>query len=324
VTAPRATSPEATETVTLSASAEDAGQRLDAFLATHVDGWSRSRLQRVIDDGDVLVNGHAAKSSYKLRANDEVEADLSTLPPSTFLPEDIPLKVIFEDDDLIVVNKPAGMVVHPAAGAASGTLANALAFHFQKLSMAGGEKRPGIVHRLDKDTSGLMVVAKTETAHENLSDQFRDREVFKSYMALVHGQLDKDTGEIDQPIARDPRHRTRMAVVRTGRSALTLYRVRQHFGRFNLLDIELKTGRTHQIRVHMAWLKHPIVGDETYGSGRDKTIVDPKIRGQVAKLGRQFLHAEKLGFRHPRTNERLDFSAELPKELSELLTAIAK
>jgi len=322
VTAARVTSPEETETVMLSASAEDAGQRLDAFLAAHIDGWSRSRLQRVIDDGDVLVNGRATKTSYKLRANDEIEADLSTLPPSTFLPEDIPLEVVFEDDDLIVVNKPAGIVVHPAHGAHSGTLANALAFHFQKLSSAGGETRPGIVHRLDKDTSGLMVVAKTETAHESLADQFRDREVFKSYVALVHGQMDKDAGEVAQPIARDPRHRTRMAVVRTGRSALTLYRTRQHFGRFTLLDIELKTGRTHQIRVHMAWLKHPVVGDETYGSGRDKTIVDPKIRGQVAKLGRQFLHAGKLGFRHPRTNEPLEFSADLPVELSELLEVV--
>ena len=323
MTAPRATSPEETETVQLSAAAEDAGHRLDAFLAGHVEGWSRSRLQRLIDDGDVLVNGRAAKSSYKLRIKDEIEADLSTLPPSSFIPEDIPIEVIFEDDDVLVVNKPAGIVVHPAAGAASGTLANALAFHFQKLSHAGGEARPGIVHRLDKDTSGLMVVAKTESVHEHLAEQFRAREVFKSYLALVHGQMEKETDRIDQPIARDPRHRTRMAVVRTGRSALTLYRVRQNLERFTLLDVELKTGRTHQIRVHLSWLKHPVVGDETYGSGRDKTIVDPVIRSKVAKLGRQFLHAEKLGFRHPRTNERLDFSAELPAELEDLLNVIA-
>jgi 23S rRNA pseudouridine1911/1915/1917 synthase len=307
----------------LSASAEDAGQRLDAFLASHVEGWSRSRLQRLIDDGEVLVNGRVAKSSYKLRANDEIEADLATLPASNFLPEDIPIEVVFEDDEVIVVNKPAGMVVHPAAGIVSGTLANALAFHFQKLSSVGGEKRPGIVHRLDKNTSGLMVVAKTEAAHENLADQFRAREVFKSYLALVHGQMKSDTGQIDQPIARDPRHRTRMAVVRSGRSALTLFRVRQNFERFTLLDVELKTGRTHQIRVHLAWLKHPVVGDETYGSGRDKTIIDPKIRGQVARLGRQFLHAEKLGFKHPRTGERLDFGAELPAELREVLSLLA-
>src|ERR1044072_3179888 len=306
----------------LSASAEGAGQRLDAFLAGHVEGWSRSRLQRVIDDGDVLVNGRIAKSSYKLRANDEIEADLSTLPLSTFIPEDIPLEIIFEDEDLIVVNKPAGMVVHPATGAQSGPLANALAFHFQKLSSKGGETRPGIVHRLDKDTSGLMVVARTETAHENLADQFRAREVFKSYVALVHGQLEKDAGEIDQPIARDPRHRTRMAVVRNGRSSLTLYRVRRHFGRFTLLDIELKTGRTHQIRVHMAWLKHPVVGGETYGAGRDNTIQDAQIRARVRNLGRHFLHAEKLAFTHPQTNERVEFNSPLPPELSELLTVL--
>ena len=323
MTAPRATSSEETETVLLSASAEDAGQRLDAFLAGHIEGWSRSRLQRLIDDGDILVNGRGAKSSYKLRAHDEIEADLSTLPPSSFVPEDIPIEAVFEDDDVIVVNKPAGMVVHPAAGAGSGTLANALAFHFQKLSRAAGETRPGIVHRLDKGTSGLMVVAKTEAAHENLAEQFRARTVFKSYLALVHGQMTKETDQIDGPIARDPRHRTRMAVVRSGRSALTLYRVRRNFERFTLLDVEIKTGRTHQIRVHLAWLKHPVVGDETYGSGRDKTITDPKVRGQVARLGRQFLHAERLGFRHPRTGERVDFSAELPVELKDLLQVIA-
>jgi 23S rRNA pseudouridine1911/1915/1917 synthase len=211
------------------------------------------------------------------------------------------------------------MVVHPAAGVAAGTLANALAFHFQKLSSGRGEARPGIVHRLDKDTSGLLVVAKTESAHDDLANQFRNREVFKSYVALVHGQLVNDRGEIEQPIARDPRHRTRMAVVRGGRPALSLYRVRQRFDRFSLLDVELKTGRTHQIRVHLAWLKYPVVGDETYGGGRDKTIVDPVIRSRIAKLGRQFLHAEKLGFRHPRTQDFKKFSAPLPPELGEFL-----
>ncbi len=298
---------------------ESAGQRLDAFLAEQIDSWSRSRLQRLIDDGDVVVNGRAAKPSYKLRANDRVDAELTAWPPASFSPEDLPIEIVYEDDDLVVVDKPSGMVVHPAAGVASGTLANALAFHFQKLSGGGGEARPGIVHRLDKDTSGLLVVAKTETAHDDLANQFRNREVFKSYVALVHGQLEKDRGEIDQPIARDPRHRTRMAVVRGGRPALSLYRVRHKFGRFTLLDVELKTGRTHQIRVHLAWLKHPVVGDETYGGGRDKTIVDSVIRSRAAKLGRQFLHAEKLGFRHPRTQEFKKFSTPLPIELSEFL-----
>jgi len=270
----------------------------------------------------VLVNGRTAKSSYKLRVGDEIEADLTTLPPSTFLPEDIPVEIVYEDEDVVVVNKPAGLIVHPAAGVGSGTLANALAFHFQTLSSAGGEVRPGIVHRLDKGTSGLMVVAKTESGHEHLADQFRDRSVTKSYVALVHGQLERDTAEIDQPIARDPRHRTRMAVVRGGRQALTICRARQRFDRFTLLDVDLKTGRTHQIRVHLAWLKHPVVGDEVYGAGRDKTVTDPKVRGQIARLGRQFLHAEKLAFTHPRTNERLEFRAPLPDDLKELLTLV--
>ena len=322
MTAPRATSPEESETVVLSASAEDAGQRLDAFLAAQVEGWSRSRLHRLIEDGDVLVNGKAAKPSYKLRADDEIEADLTTLPLATFIPEEISIDVVYEDDDLLVVNKPAGMVVHPAAGVASGTLANALAFHFQKLSQTAGDARPGIVHRLDKDTSGLMVVAKTEIAHEKLADQFRDREVFKSYLALVHGSMEKDADQIDQPIARDPRHRTRMAVVRTGRSALTLYRVRQNLERFTLLDVELKTGRTHQIRVHLASLKHPVVADELYGGGRENSIRDVQLRARIRKLKRQFLHAQQLGFRHPQTGDPMKFVAPLPTELTQFLESL--
>jgi len=306
-----------------SVTTENAGERLDAFLASHIDGWSRSRLQRLIEDEDVLVNGRAAKPSYKLHEHDDIEVELASLPSQAFIPEDIPIDVIYEDDDVIVVNKPAGMVVHPAAGNESGTLANALAFHFQKLSTAGGTVRPGIVHRLDKGTSGLLLVAKNESAHEKLADQFRAREVYKSYVALVHGQVANETAEIDQPIARDPRHRTRMAVVRSGRSALSSYRVRQRFDRFTLLDVELKTGRTHQIRVHLAWLKHPVAGDEVYGSGRDKTVTDPRVRGRLAKLGRQFLHAEKLGFRHPHTKEQLKFTAALPAELTDLLEVIA-
>ena len=308
--------------LTFSVTSEDAGERLDAFLAARVEGWSRARLQRLIEDGDALVNGSAVKSSYKLRDGDEIEIELTSSPTTAFVPEDIPIEVVYEDDDLVVVNKPAGMVMHPAAGIESGTLANALAFHFQQLSNAGGGARPGIVHRLDKGTSGLLVVAKTEGAHENLADQFRAREVFKSYVALVHGQVEKETGEIDQPIARDPRNRTRMAVVRAGRTALSIYRVRRRFQRFTLLDVELKTGRTHQIRVHLAWLKYPVVGDEVYGGGRDKTVSDPKVRSQIGKLGRQFLHAQQIGFRHPRTQKDLRFSAAIPRELQALLDVI--
>jgi 23S rRNA pseudouridine1911/1915/1917 synthase len=300
----------------------DAGERLDAFLAKHVEGWSRARLQRLIDDQSVLVNGVASKPSHKLRANDQIEVELTPAPTTEFVPEDLPIEIVFEDDDLVVVNKPGGMVVHPAAGNPSGTLANALAFHFQQLSKRGGEARPGIVHRLDKGTSGLLVVAKNEATHEHLSDQFRAREVFKSYVALVHGQLEKRKGQIDQPIARDPRNRTRMAIVRAGREALSLFRIHEAFDRFTLLDVELKTGRTHQIRVHLASLKHPVVGDEVYGGGRDKTVTDAKIRGVIAKLHRQFLHSEQLGFRHPRTREQLKFTAPLPAELQNLLDMI--
>jgi 23S rRNA pseudouridine1911/1915/1917 synthase len=303
-------------------SSEEAGQRLDGFLAARVEGWSRARLQRLIEDNDVLVNGNTAKSSYKVRTNDEIDVELTPQPSETFAPEAIPIDVVHEDEELIVVNKPAGMVVHPAAGISGGTLANALAYHFAQLSSMAGTKRPGIVHRLDKGTSGLLVVAKTEAAHEHLGNQFRDREVFKSYIALVHGQVEQRKGQIDQPIARDPRNRIRMAVVRGGRPALSIYRVRESLNRFTLLDVELKTGRTHQIRVHLSWLKHPVLGDEVYGGGRDKTIVDPEIRRAAAKLNRQFLHAAELGFKHPTTGAELRFKANLPAELQSVLELV--
>jgi 23S rRNA pseudouridine1911/1915/1917 synthase len=301
---------------------DQAGMRLDAFLASQIEGWSRARLQRLIDNADVLVNGKPSKPSYKLRDRDEIEVELVVAPTDTFTPENIAIDIVYEDTTLIVVNKQAGLVVHPAAGTPSGTLANALAYHFQQLPDAGTGLRPGIVHRLDRDTSGLLVVAKTEAALEHLSDQFRDRTVFKSYVALVHGRMLANSGRIDEPIGRDPTNRTRMAVVRSGRSALTLYRVRRSFERFTLLDVELKTGRTHQIRVHLAWLKHPVVGDETYSGGRDNTIQDPRLRTRIRSLGRNFLHAEKLGFVHPETRDPVKFEAPLPSELSEVLDSI--
>jgi len=310
------------EIVTFQVAAEDAGVRIDSYLATRIAGWSRARLQRLIETEDVLVNGKPAKPSYKLREHDELEIELVAPSTTSFVPEPIPIDIVYEDETLVVVNKPAGLVVHPAAGIHSGTLANALAYHFQQLPGSGAGVRPGIVHRLDRDTSGLLVVAKTEAALENLSDQFRDRTVFKSYVALVHGRLQTDSGRIEQPLARDPANRTRMAVVRGGRSALSLYRVRQRFDRFTLLDVELKTGRTHQIRVHLAWLRHPVVGDETYGAGRDNTIQDAKLRARVRNLGRQFLHAEKLAFTHPQTRERVEFISRIPAELAALLQEI--
>jgi 23S rRNA pseudouridine1911/1915/1917 synthase len=299
----------------------EAGARLDAYLAAQITGWSRARLQRLIESGDVLVNSKLAKASYKVAAKDEIEVELAPAPASNFTPENIPLEIVFEDDYVIVINKPAGLVVHPAAGIQSGTLANALAYHFQRLSNAGSI-RPGIVHRLDKDTSGLLVAAKTESSHENLSDQFRAREVFKSYIALVYGVVKQESGRIEQPIARDPRNRTRMAIVAGGRGALSLYKVRRSYDSFTLLDVELKTGRTHQIRVHLSWFKHPVVGDELYGGGRDNNVQDVQLRARIRKLKRQFLHAEQLSFQHPQTGEQMRFVAPLPPELTDLLETL--
>ena len=295
----------------------DVDTRLDAYLAANIDGWSRARVQRLIDEQDVLVNGKAVKASYKLRANDEIEVELAPPASANFIAENIPLDIVYEDDQLIVVNKPAGLVVHPAAGVYSGTLANALAYHFQQLSKSGST-RPGIVHRLDKDTSGLLVAAKTESAHEHLADQFRARKVFKSYVALVYGVVREESGRIEQPIARDPGNRTRMAVVAGGRGALSLYKVRRRFDLFTLVDVELKTGRTHQIRVHLAWMKHPVVADELYSGGRENNL-DVRRRALIRRLNRQFLHAEHLGFSHPQTGEEMRFTAPLPEALTNLL-----
>jgi 23S rRNA pseudouridine1911/1915/1917 synthase len=312
------------EILTFTIDQTSADSRLDTYLASQIPTWSRARLQRLVENEDVVVNGRSVKPSYRLRKGDEIEVELIAPAVDTFTPEDIPLNIVYEDETLIVVNKPAGMVVHPAAGIHSGTLTNALTFHFQNLPTTASSMRPGIVHRLDRDTSGLLVVAKTEEALENLSDQFRDRTVFKSYIALVHGRVDNSIGRIDQPLARDPSNRTRMAVVRSGRSALSLYKVRKYYQRFTLLDVELKTGRTHQIRVHLAWLHHPVVGDETYGGGRDNNIQDARLRSMVRNLGQHFLHAQRLAFTHPKTGERVEFEAHLPDKLFELLQQLDK
>ncbi|HKY27677.1 MAG TPA: RluA family pseudouridine synthase [Pyrinomonadaceae bacterium] len=308
--------------VTLTVGPSDAGTRLDAYLAAQIKGWSRARLQHLIEDEDVLVNRGTAKSSQKVKAGDEIEVELAISPSESFTPEPLPLDIVYEDSDIVVVNKPADLVVHPAAGIHSGTLANGLAYHFQQLSTQSGATRPGIVHRLDKNTSGLLVVAKNEAAHENLADQFRAREVFKSYITLVHGLVRLNSGRIESPIARDPRNRTRMAVVRGGRTALSLYRVKRRYESLTLLDVELKTGRTHQIRVHLASIKHPVVGDDVYGAGRDNTVRDPVLKARIRRLGRHVLHAERLAFRHPSTNELMEFTSALPAELDEFIAAL--
>jgi 23S rRNA pseudouridine1911/1915/1917 synthase len=245
------------------------------------------------------------------------------VPVKTFEPEDIALEIIYEDALLAVINKPAGMVVHPGAGVLNGTLANAIAYHF-KLQAADSrfENRVGIVHRLDKDTSGLIVVAKTEEIHEQLSEQFREREVFKSYVALVHGEIEGKEGTIDQPIAREKHNRTKMAIRKHGRNAVSLWKVRKRFEKFTLLNVEIKTGRTHQIRVHLMSINHPVVGDETYNSGRDKTVKDTNVRQAIAQLNRFFLHAERLSFTHPQTLEKLEFYVPMPPELKGLIEMI--
>ncbi|MFN0139922.1 MAG: RluA family pseudouridine synthase [Pyrinomonadaceae bacterium] len=302
-------------------SPDEAGSRLDAYLADEIDGWSRGRLQRLIDDGDVLVNDRKVKPSYKIRAADVIEVELTELPATTFEPEDIPLDIVFEDEYLAVINKRAGMVVHPGAGVQSGTLANAIAYHYANWPPAhtDGSDRVGIVHRLDKDTSGLIVVAKDEQTAEELSRQFHDREVEKSYVALVHGSIEQNSGTIDAAIARNKHNRLRMKVAPSGRSALSLWKVKQRFEKFTLLDIEIKTGRTHQIRVHMAYINHPVVGDEIYNEGRDNTVNDINVRNAIRSMGRFFLHAEHLAFTHPKTKDRLEFTQPLPTELSGFL-----
>jgi 23S rRNA pseudouridine1911/1915/1917 synthase len=319
---PRATGDD--EATALTVGADDAGARLDAYLAGRL-AVSRARVQRGIADRDVLVNGRDARASYRVRAGDAIEFDLPAPVTTELVPEDLPLDVRYEDDAVLVLVKPAGLVVHPAAGITRGTLANGLAFRFADRGPGGATLRPGLVHRLDRDTSGLMVVAKTDAALEHLADQFRARTVAKHYVALVYGTPTTTDGTIDAPLGRDRRNRLKMAVYPRGqgRAALTLYRVRTAFDEFALLDVEIKTGRTHQIRVHCTHLGHPVVADEVYGRGRANAVKNPAHRAAIARLGRQFLHAARLAFDHPRTGERMEFSAALPDDLQAMLDALA-
>ena len=306
--------------IMITVATELAGARLDAFLAAQLADVSRATIQKAILSGDCFVNDRSIKASYKVRAGDEIQLELPAVLPLEAAPENIPLDIVYEDDDLIVVNKPAGMVVHPGAGVWSGTLANALVYHFNQLSNANS-LRPGIVHRLDVGTSGLIVVAKTDRAHQHLAAQFEARTTEKHYTALVYGTIKTDAGRIDEPIGRDPRNRVKMAVRPQGRHALTLYRVVERLTDFTLLDVEIKTGRTHQIRVHLAHLKHPIVGDATYEGGRVNMVKEARLRHAIEKLGRPFLHAANLGFEHLQ-KERLSFSVPLPGDLQTYLASL--
>ena len=310
-------------------SAEEVGKRLDQFVVGRIPDISRARAQQLIEQGKVLVNQKAGKPSQKLRADDVVEVTgPAELPPLRAVAEAIPIDIIYEDKDLAVVNKPAGMMVHAGAGATEdernrGTLVNALLHRFGALSEVGGELRPGIVHRLDRNTSGLIVVAKNDVAHRKLASQFASREIHKTYIALVHGWLKQEKGTISAPISRDEVRRTRMTVRgRGGRPAVSHYtlvkKVESGFGKFSLVEVKIETGRTHQIRVHMSSIGHPIVGDTLYGAPAEirqgKTHLEP--------LGRQFLHAARLKFKQPKTGKALEFESGLPGDLRDFLAQL--
>jgi len=284
------------------------GTRLDIFLAENNPGLTRSYLQKLISEGMVKVNGVLSKPSYRLKLGDEVILNVPGPKALEVEPQPIPLDIYFEDGDVAVINKPRGMVVHPAQGNYTDTLVNALLYRCRDLSGINGVLRPGIVHRLDKDTSGLLMVAKNDTAHHELARQLKERQVTRRYLALVHGSFKEKSGTVDASIGRHPRDRQRMAVVSSGRRSVTHYQVEREYDKFTLLAVCMETGRTHQIRAHMAYLGHPLVGDAKYAPRRNHY----GLKGQ-------FLHAAVLGFHHPRTKEYLEFKAPLPVELIDFL-----
>lgn len=289
-------------------SSRDTGKRLDHYLQEHLPQYSRSRLQNWIKDGLVLVNAAAAKASLTLRGGENVDVSTAELPPLNAAPEDLPLDILYQDEAVIGIDKPAGLVVHAGAGNHAGTIVNRLVHHFASLSKVGGDERPGIVHRLDKGTSGVLLVARTDAAHQALAAQFSGRTVEKTYLALVHGSVHADAGRITTPIERDSLRRIRMTTrTGVGRTAITEYRVRQRFEKFTFLEVRIHTGRTHQIRVHLSSIGHPVAGDRLYG-------------GQAAQ--RIFLHAWRIVFTSPATGERVTVEAPLPAELTEWLAAL--
>lgn len=286
-----------------------AGQRLDKAVAELTD-LSRSLANEQIKDGRILVNGQAKKAKYAVKEGDVISYELPEPEVVEYVPEDIPLEIVYQDEDVAVVNKPQGMVVHPSAGHTSGTLVNALMYHIKDLSGINGVLRPGIVHRIDKDTSGLLMIAKNDQAHVALADELKDKKSLRKYWAIVHGNLPNDRGVIEAPIGRSEKDRKKQAVTAKGKPALTRFQVLERFGDYSLVELQLETGRTHQIRVHMAYIGHPVAGDEVYGPR--KTL---KGHGQ-------FLHARTLGFTHPRTGEVLEFTAEAPTIFQETLAKL--
>jgi 23S rRNA pseudouridine1911/1915/1917 synthase len=299
-----------------------AGLRLDRCI-THLHGeWSRSRVRRLIDDGHVLLNGEAGKPATQVAGGDRIEVDEPAPQKLDLVAEDIPLVILHEDGELLVLDKPPGLVIHPAAGNPSGTLVNALLKHCVELSAIGGVERPGIVHRLDKDTSGLMVVAKTERAHLALSIAFRRREVEKRYLAVCFGLPADASGVIEGAVGRHPSERKQMAVVASGRQARTLYRVVERLAGTCVIECRPVTGRTHQIRVHMAHLGHAVVGDPVYSGRQWRGLADPRHRAACRDFPRQALHAWRLAFDHPRSGERIEFEAAPPADIQALLAVL--
>lgn len=303
------------EFFTFGAEKEDVGSRIDVFLAEAMEQLSRSGVQKLIDAGQITRNGKPTKANEKLKEGDVIHVTLPDVKEVEILPENIPLDILYEDKDVIVVNKPQGMVVHPAPGHLSGTLVNALLYHCgEELSGINGEKRPGIVHRIDKDTSGVLMVAKNDMAHQSLAAQLAVHSITRKYYAIVYNGFPEDTGTVDRPIGRNPQDRKKMAVTeKHSRHAVTHYRVLERMEKFTLIEAQLETGRTHQIRVHMAYIGHPLLGDPVYG---------PKK--QPIHLEGQALHAKVLGFQHPRTGEYMEFEAPLPPYFEALLERLRK
>lgn len=293
---------------------QEAGRRLDHVVHQRLPQFSRSRIQEWIRSGRILVNGSGVRASYMIRAADVIQVHPAEPPPLAAAPEAIPLVVLYEDADVVAIDKPAGMVIHAGAGVHSGTLVNALLHRFGELSSTGGPLRPGIVHRLDRFTSGVVLVAKNDAAHRNMAAQFSGRQIEKVYLALVHGSVKPESGRIERPIARDPVHRTRMtARLDTGRAAWSAYRVLRRLARFTLLEVRIGTGRTHQIRVHLSSIGHPVAGDSLYGA--------PKTEG-LPPLGRFFLHAHRIRFHQPSSGEEITVVSPLPRELEEWMAGL--
>lgn len=299
------------ETITLTVGADNAGTRLDKFISEN-SNLSRSHAAKLAEEKRVLINGREAVKKIKLADGDIITISIPEPEPMEAVPQDIPIDIVYEDNSVIVVNKPQGMVVHPAPGNPDGTLVNGLLFHCS-LSGINGVVRPGIVHRIDKDTSGLLVVAKNDEAHEKLSAQLKERKALRKYQCIVHGNIKEDEGTIDKPIGRHPVDRKKMAVVQGGREAVTHYKVLERFGRYTLVECTLETGRTHQIRVHMASIGHSIVGDKVYGTGKEPF----KTNGQL-------LHAKTIGFVHPDTGELVCFDSQLPEYFEDILRKLRK